>query len=605
MAGTTIDIEGVIDPHTLAVDISSRWTSWNNARSEKVKEWKELRNYVYATDTRTTSNNKLPWSNSTTTPKLTQIADNLHANYFSALFPQKRWFRFEATDAAGDVKIKRDIIQAYMQNKLRQSDFVNTTSKLINDYIQYGNCFATVDYQRKITEFEDGERIVNYVGPKLVRISPYDICFNPIAAEFADTPKIIRSILTLGEVQRMVETSPDKTYMEGVFNKMLGNRGAAKGNEIDVNKSEGFVADGFSNLTDYYESDYVEILTFYGDIYDTDTGKFMNNRVITIVDRSYVLANEENPSFLGRDPIFHVGWRDRPDNLYSMGPLDNLVGMQYRIDHLENLKADVFDQIAYPVLKIRGDVEDFDFEPNARIYLGDEGDVGYLVPDATALNADFQIQNLEAKMEMMAGAPREAMGIRSAGEKTAFEVNQLMTAAGRIFQHKTAHFERVFLEPILNAMLEVARRNMDYEDTAKVLNEDTGLYFFTQITRDDLRSNGKIVPMGARHFAERAQRVQNLTTMFQIKASDPTIASHLSGKEFARLLADELGEPALFGENIAVAEQLETQKVVTDAQVEFEAEQEEMAEQGMQELQAAPEQATEEALEEVTEEPVE
>ena len=605
MAGTTIDIEGVIDPHTLAVDISSRWTSWNNARSEKVKEWKELRNYVYATDTRTTSNNKLPWSNSTTTPKLTQIADNLHANYFAALFPQKRWFRFEATDSEGDVKIKRDIIQAYMQNKLRQSDFVNTTSKLINDYIQYGNCFATVDYQRKITEFEDGERVVNYVGPKLVRISPYDICFNPIAAEFADTPKIIRSILTLGEVQRMVETSPDKTYMEGVFNKMLGNRGAAKGNEIDVNKSEGFVADGFSNLTDYYESDYVEILTFYGDIYDTDTGKFMNNRVITIVDRSYVLANEENPSFLGRDPIFHVGWRDRPDNLYSMGPLDNLVGMQYRIDHLENLKADVFDQIAYPVLKIRGDVEDFDFEPNARIYLGDEGDVGYLVPDATALNADFQIQNLEAKMEMMAGAPREAMGIRSAGEKTAFEVNQLMTAAGRIFQHKTAHFERVFLEPILNAMLEVARRNMDYEDTAKVLNEDTGLYFFTQITRDDLRSNGKIVPMGARHFAERAQRVQNLTTMFQIKASDPTIASHLSGKEFARLLADELGEPALFGENIAVAEQLETQKVVTDAQVEFEAEQEEMAEQGMQELQAAPEQATEEALEEVTEEPVE
>jgi hypothetical protein len=598
MAGTTIDIEGVINPHTLAVDISSRWTSWNNARSEKVKEWKELRNYVYATDTRTTSNNKLPWSNSTTTPKLTQIADNLHANYFAALFPQKRWFRFEATDSEGDVKIKRDIIQAYMQNKLRQSDFVNTTSKLINDYIQYGNCFATVDYQRKITEFEDGERVVNYVGPKLVRISPYDICFNPIAAEFADTPKIIRSILTLGEVQRMVETSPDKDYMEGVFNKMLGNRGAAKGNEIDVNKSEGFVADGFSNLTDYYESDYVEILTFYGDIYDTDTGKFMNNRVITIVDRSYVLANEENPSFLGRDPIFHVGWRDRPDNLYSMGPLDNLVGMQYRIDHLENLKADVFDQIAYPVLKIRGDVEDFDFEPNARIYLGDEGDVGYLVPDATALNADFQIQNLEAKMEMMAGAPREAMGIRSAGEKTAFEVNQLMTAAGRIFQHKTAHFERVFLEPILNAMLEVARRNMDYEDTAKVLNEDTGLYFFTQITRDDLRSNGKIVPMGARHFAERAQRVQTLTTMFQVKASDPSVASHLSGKEFARLLADELGEPALFGENIAVAEQLETQKVVTEAQVEFEAEQEEMAEQGMQELQAAPEQATEEVPEE-------
>jgi len=596
MAGTTLDIESMIDPHALAVEISGRWASWNNARAGKVAEWKELRNYIYATDTKTTSNNKLPWSNSTTTPKLTQIADNLHANYFAALFPQKRWMKFVANDQESDVKIKRDIIQAYMDTKLRQSDFVNTTSRLLNDYIQYGNCFAMVDFQRKVTHFEDGDRVVNYVGPKVVRISPYDICFNPVAAEFGDSPKIIRSILTMGEIQRKIDTGVDPEYQKTIFEKMLNNRASSKGATVDANKSEGFVADGFSSITDYFESNYVEVLTFYGDSYDADSGKYLNNRIITIVDRSYVLSNEENPSWLGRDPIFHAGWRDRPDNLYSMGPLDNLVGMQYRIDHLENLKADVFDQIAYPILKIRGDVEDFDFQPNARIYLGDEGDVGYLTPDTTALNADFQIQNIEAKMEMMAGAPREAMGIRSAGEKTAFEVGQLMTAAGRIFQHKTAHFERVFLEPILNAMLETSRRNMDYEDTVRVLNEDTGLYFFTQITREDIQANGKIVPMGARHFAERAQRVQNLTTMFQIKAGDPSVAAHLSGKEFARMLADELGEPALFGENIGVTEQMETQKVATEAQVEFEAEQEEAVDEGMQELEAVQEAPEEEVI---------
>ena len=74
MAGTTIDIENFIDPHALATDISDRWTTWNNGRQTKLEEWKELRNYIYATDTRTTSNSKLPWTNSTTTPKLTQIA---------------------------------------------------------------------------------------------------------------------------------------------------------------------------------------------------------------------------------------------------------------------------------------------------------------------------------------------------------------------------------------------------------------------------------------------------------------------------------------------------------------------------------------------------
>jgi hypothetical protein len=197
------------------------------------------------------------------------------------------------------------------------------------------------------------------------------------------------------------------------------------------------------------------------------------------------------------------------------------------------------------------------------------------------LNADFQIQTLENKMEMLAGAPREAMGIRSAGEKTAFEVQQLMTAAGRIFQHKTAHFERVFLEPILNAMLEASRRNMDYADTVRVLNDDTGLYFFEQITKEDIMANGKIVPMGARHYAERANRVQNLTQLYQLKLSDPTMAAHLSGKEFARLLADELGEPKLFAENITVTEQLETQRIATEAEVQFQEEQQIAMEKGL------------------------
>ena len=581
MAGTTIDLYSLIAPHALATEIADRWTIWNNSRQQKIEEWKEIRNYIYATDTRTTSNSKLPWTNSTTTPKLTQIADNLHANYFSALFPQKRFFRFEASDQEANTKNKRDVIQAYMENKIRQSDFENTVSKIINDYIQYGNCFATVDFVRDYTEYEDGERAVNYVGPKLVRISPFDICFNPLSASFIDSPKIVRTLLTKGEVKRKIDETVDNAYMNDIFEKMMHNRSYATGNDVDVHKSEGFLADGFSDIKQYFESDYIEILTFYGDMYDADTNQFMKNRVITIVDRSYVLSNEQNPSWLGKASVFHVGWRDRPDNLYSMGPLDNLVGMQYRIDHLENLKADVFDQIAYPILKIRGDVEDFDFEPAARIYMGEEGDVGYLAPDATALNADFQIQNLENKMEMMAGAPREAMGIRSAGEKTAFEVNQLMTAAGRIFQHKTAHFERVFLEPILNAMLEAARRNMDYADTIRVLNEDTGVFFFEEITKEDIKANGKIVPMGARHFAERAQRIQNITQLYQLKLADPAIAVHMSGKEFARILADELGEPTLFAENVAILEQMQTEKMSIEAQVQLEEEQEIAIEKGL------------------------
>ena len=107
---------------------------------------------------------------------------------------------------------------------------------------------------------------------------------------------------------------------------------------------------------------------------------------------------------------------------------------------------------------------------------------------------------------------------------------------------------------------------MNASDTIRVIDEAEGLTLFQSITKDDLIADGKIVPVGARHFAERARRVQNLTQLYQIKLSDPSVATHMSGKEFARILADELGEPTLFADNVAVGEQLETQMQMQEAE---------------------------------------
>jgi len=567
MAGTVLDIESIIHADILGSEIANKWMEWNSYRSSWIEQKKELRNYLYATSTKTTGNALLPWSNTTTTPKLTQISDNLHANYMATLFPQNKWMKWEALDKESGTKLKRDIIQAYMDNKIRQSNFITVASKLVQDYIIYGNCFATVEFEKSFRKKKDGSQVLDYVGPKLVRISPYDICFNPTAASFDKTPKIIKSIMTLGEVKKLIDDSGNTAY-QAVFDKMIYARNAVKGGDADVSKGNAYTADGFTDIKNYYDSNYVEILTFYGDIYDYSNSLLLRDRIITVIDRAYILENVEQPTWSGKSPIFMAGWRERPDNLYAMGPLDNLVGMQYRIDHLENLKADVFDQIAYPIMKIKGEVDDFDFAPGSRAYVGEEGDVSYLVPDATALGADFQIRTLEDKMEEMAGAPRQAMGIRTPGEKTAFEVQQLQNSASRIFEHKAAHFERVFLEPALNAMLELSTRNLDMIDNIEIVDPNSGVTVFRSIKKEDISGNGKIVPMGARHFAEKARRVQSLSTLWQLKATDPSVAAHLSGKKFAQILAEELNEPDLFGENIAVKEQAETQMAMQDQEAD-------------------------------------
>jgi hypothetical protein len=566
----TIDIQDVVKPDLLAVHITNRYQEWENMRQMWLSEKEELRNYIFATDTSSTSVSHLPWKNSVHIPKLCQIRDNLHANYMAALFPTDRAIRWEGDDENSEAKDKRLAIEAYMENKMRLGGIRTEVSKCVYDFIDYGNAFAMTEFVSESTTDATGEVIPGYVGPKLRRISPLDIVFNPAAATWADTPKILRSLKTLGSLKADMQDHPEMGYYQEIFNLIEARRQQFQGvSATDVKKSNAFAVDGFSSYLEYLQSGYVEILDFYGDVYDNETGEFYKNYMISVVDRAHIIRKQAQPSWLGTSNIFHVGWRLRPDNLYAAGPLDNLVGMQYRIDHLENAKSDAFDLIIHPVIKVKGFVEDFDYGPGERIFVSEEGDVEFMHPDTTFLAADTQIQYYEQKMEEMAGAPKQAMGFRTPGEKTAYEVQVLENGSQRIFLNKTSYFEEMFFEPALNSMLEIGRRNLGTSDLLRVVDDQYGATSFMTVTKEDIVARGKIRPVGARHFARNANIVQNLTQLAgSAIGQDPAINAHISGKKMAELLQDLLGLERydLVQDNIRVIEQTETQKLVQSAQ---------------------------------------
>lgn len=569
MAGKVAQIRDLINRESLARTLSGLYDRWRTQRYEKEKEWNELRNYLFATDTTKTTNSKLPWKNKTTLPKLTQIRDNLHANYMDALFPNDNWVKWEGFDLSAVTSAKRKAIEAYMKNKIRESNFRETVSQLVYDYIDYGNVFGEVVFENKVrVDPITGEENLLYRGPKLERISVYDLVFNPTAKTFADSPKFTRYLKTLGELRSDLETRPDLNYDSAAFEKAVKTRRSITSFRMeDVNKSEGFLVDGFGSLQEYYQSGLIEILEFEGDIYDEINDKLLKNRIVTIIDRSYIIRNVENPSWLGKDTKHHVGWRTRSDNLYAMGPLDNLVGLQYRIDHLENLKADALDMTIHPPIVIQGDVEPFEWKPESTIHIPEDGNVSTLPPNSAAFQVNNEIGVLLALMEEMAGAPREAMGIRSPGEKTAFEVQQLQNAAGRIFQHKVNKFEVEFIEPVLNMMLEIARRNIDIPELVKVMDDDLGVTDFISITKEDITAKGKLRPIGARHYAARAQLMQNLIGIFNSPIGQ-TIAPHVSSKRLAQMVEEYMGfeQFDFIQENVAIGEQAETQRLAQQTQ---------------------------------------
>lgn len=568
MSDKIAEIQALSGRDTVASWVGNLWDKFNNERAEWLQQKIELQKYLFATDTSTTSNANLPWKNSTTLPKLTQLRDNLHSNYLSALFPNDKWLQWKGYTKKDSSRRKAKIITAYMENKTRESKFRQEVSRLLYDYIDFGNAFVITSFERRMNNKPDGSKVLGYAGPRGHRISPHDIVFNPLASTFEDSFKIIRSLKTLGELKKMALTNPEQAFWAPALEKRLElQRNLAGYTKDDFDKSIGFSVDGFGSMYEYLMSDYVEILEFYGDYHDSVTGDLQVNRMITVVDRSYMVRNEQINTIDGRAPIRHVGWRLRPDNLWAMGPLDNLVGMQYRIDHLENLKADAMDLIVHPPLMIIGEVEEFVWAPGVEIHLDENGKIEEISKNLGAiLTADNQIQELEDKMELYAGAPREAMGVRSPGEKTALEVRELMTAAGRIFQEKITMFEIGLMEPHLNDQLEIAVRNFEGVDTVRTLDNSLGVVEFSTITRDDISASGVIRPVGARHFAEAANELQTIIGLSQTPIWQQ-VAPHVSGIALTKFVEDvtAIAGYEIFMPNIAVQEQKDTNSMMSQA----------------------------------------
>ncbi len=540
MSGTVAELRqslsGCINDR--AKEIAFLWDKWNQQRFSKINQWSELRNYVFATDTSTTTNANLPWKNSTTTPKICQIRDNLHANYISALFPNSNWMKWEGGTFEDDTKQKADAITAYIYTKTQECGFRDIMSKLVYDFIDYGNAFAEVDYVRNVHLDENGLPITIYEGPIPRRISPLDIVFNPIAPSFDESPKIIRKILQKGELIKLAQGDKDWMAAYQKHEHILSKSGSYS--VEDFQKAMGISIDGFGNLQEYYQSQYVEVLEFRGDYLDPVTNEIKDNYSITVIDRVILVCDKPIDNWLGKSSLVHVGWRYRPDNLWAMGPLDNLVGLQYRIDHLENLKADAMDLAVHPPVVVYGDVDPFDWGPGVQIPIVSDGKIEELGKNLNSIiTADQQIATYEQKMEEYAGAPKQAMGIRTPGEKTAFEVQQLENAAGRIFQEKVTQFEMMMVEPVLNLMLECARRNISAIDIARTFDDDFGVDMFIEITKEDITARGKLRPIGARHFGEQAQLLQNISQLFNGPLGQ-MIAPHVSPKALAYLVEDAL-----------------------------------------------------------------
>lgn len=538
----TLEIKILQEPDSLATAISNKFVAWETSRDKWYRNAQETLENLYATSTQEIKNQSHEWDNSTHIPKLTQIRDMLITYYLDAMFSLPDYIEWEAYDQnSSDAKTK-NTLKSLAKQMIHDSQFEPTIRQIVEDYVDYGNAFATaIPYRQTL------QNSIIYEGPKAVRINPMDIFFDPLATTFEQAPKIVRTVMTLGELMQSAEQF---TQDENVFKKAL-NKAMKKRKQIfdtiAANKKDAIVDDmcniaGTGSWSTYYMSDTVELLTFYGDLYDMENNKLYKNSRIIVMDRSNVILNEPISDYGFGCNIFKAGWRDRKDNLWSMSPLDNIKGMQFMIDFLENKRADVFNLISNPMVVTKGDVEMPEYLfPGCHIGVDVDGDIQFIRPDATALQADLYVDRYLALMEEMAGTPREAMGFRTPGEKTAFEVSQLNTASSRLFNEKVRKFEKEVLEPLLTLMIRIYMADPSRTVKMKVTTP-RGSTMYEDVFLADIKALGRFVAMGSNTYTEKAKIAQTLmqlsnTALYQ----DPLVSNWIDPETTAKALIYSTG----------------------------------------------------------------
>jgi hypothetical protein len=566
----TLEIKILQEPDSLATAISNKFVAWETSRDKWYRNAQETLENLYATSTQEIKNQSHEWDNSTHIPKLTQIRDMLITYYLDAMFSLPDYVEWEGYDANNVNTEMKNNIKALVKQMLHDSAFEPTIRQIVEDYVDYGNAFATaVPYRQTLKD------ALIYEGPKAIRINPMDIFFDPLATSFEQAPKIVRSIMSLGE---LMQSSEQFTQDENVFKKALSKALKKRKQIYDTlaaNKKDAIVDDicniaGTGSWSTYYMSDTVELLTFYGDLYDIENNKLYKNSRIVIMDRSHVLLNEPITDYGFGCNVFKAGWRDRKDNLWSMSPLDNIKGMQFMIDFLENKRADVFNLISNPIIVTKGDVEmpEYIF-PGCHIGVDVDGDIQFIRPDATALQADLYVDRYLTLMEEMAGTPREAMGFRTPGEKTAFEVSQLNTASSRLFNEKVRKFEKEILEPLLTLMLRIYTEDRNRVLKVKTVNK-FGKEEFREVTFDEAFVNGRLRAVGSSTYTEKAKIAQTLLQLSNTALfADPLISNWFDPKIIAKsiMYSTDLDKfDGILKENARVYAELDMKSVAENAQ---------------------------------------
>ena len=544
-----------------------------SGRASWEEERKETLLFIDATDTKTTTNSKLPFKNSTTINKIAQLYNNTVTSYMEHIVPNSDWVQWVGNDEDAVRKEKRQAIEAYVRGKVKASNLEAVIEHAVSDYVDSGVCAIHTRHVRELTVTVEGQVIPNYTGTVSERVNPQDLFWDVTASSLGNARKCIRQLYTMGSLKKEIEESTKPLMSMEQFAQLRDDRRTVREAIGDGyqgrRKYDSLGKQGFGTMLNYINEGLVEVLRFFGDFYDEEKDELYKNYEIVIIDRKMIGRRESLDTWNNSQNLHISVYEFRKDSLAPIGPLSRVIGLQYKLDKRENFKEDLHDKFLIAPLVKTGDVREKGMRggPDSEFEVEEGGSVNYLTPPTEVLRGDDQLQTTLFLMEELTHAPKESIGQRTPGEKTAFEVQLLDQGQNKVFRRKVKKFEREIVTPTLNDTLEQGRHNLDATDMVKTFNSELGTTSFLEVTAQDLNGNGTLEARGATIFAEKANALQTLNAVMGSPISQ-LIAPNVSRKALTAAIEElgDLDKYNLFTFGIGLQEDQELQRLLSKSQ---------------------------------------
>lgn len=556
--------------------VLDRMSTFQNIREEVEESWLECwAKYLNTPNTdsalkastlKRVGDVETEWRHRLTGAKAYEAVETIVGYLMAATFPNRDWFGVDPVGPHTDDNLQlARLIKRHVTNKLDESGFKSQWAIFLRQLVITGTSVIALPWRTDTTYGHEHVKIDVYDDDDDVLAggnTQYGV--NEYVYNTYDAPNI--------EVIDVLDCYIDPTVTDpnqGAFIRKLRKTkhellAAAKSGDYDVDPKDiiDYKCDDLydtsssrRNTLRTYEglqthewnpSEMVELIEYWGDLYDEETGDCQYNMVVTLMGET-VLSCEPSPYWCNK-PFIIGTYSMTGHSPYGFGGIQPVLGLLHQLDIVTNQRLDNLELAINNMWTLKSDgvlqPDEVYTEPGRVFQVSDHGDLQPLASQAQAWTVTYQEAGLlEQTVDKSFGTGNyiSSNQQRNGERVTATEVAAVRDAGGNRLSTVHKHIEETALIPFLAKLFAMVHQFTVEPVVVRVAGDGADEYGYWELEPTDFNMPVKLRPVGSDNVIERKAYVQARLEFVQAVSGLPDVAARLNMDMFLTDLLNHWG----------------------------------------------------------------